>query len=64
MPSKPKSRQQLAKEYQREIARLQRAREKLYKQALRALKVKDDGYAYDYLMNDQCGYSFFLEGLK
>ena len=53
MPSKPKSRQQLAKEYQRQIAKLQREREKLYKQALRALKVKDDGYAYDYLMNDQ-----------
>ncbi len=64
MPSKPKSRQQLAKEYQRQIAKLQREREKLYKQALRALKVEDDGYAYDYLMNDQGGHSTFLEGLK
>lgn len=60
----PKTRLAIAKGYQREIAKLQKEREKLYKKALRELKVKDDNYAWDYLFNDQQGTSRFLEGLR
>ena len=54
----------IAKEFQRQIAKLQREREKLFKKAVRTLKVVNDNYAWDYFMNDQCGYSTFLERLK
>lgn len=62
-PSKPKSRVAIAKDFQRQIAKLEAEQAKLYKQALRTLKIKDTGYSWDYFYNDMQGYSSFLESL-
>jgi len=59
-----KSRVVVAKEYQRQIAKLQAERERLYARALKALKVPDDNQAWDFLMGNQGGYNVFLEKLK
>lgn len=60
---KTKTKAQIAKRFQRQIAKLEAEQAKLYKQALRALKIKDTGYSFDYFMNDMQGYSSFLESL-
>lgn len=54
----------IAKQYQREIAKLQRERERLYKQALRELKLEDTNLAFDWFFNDQQGHNSFTESLK
>jgi hypothetical protein len=54
----------VAREYRRQIAKLQAEREHLYLKALVALKVVDDNYAWDYLMDNQCGFSTFEERLR
>ena len=64
VPVVPGSRATIAKGYQREIAKLQTQREKLYARALRTLKVKDDNSAFDYFFNDQQGLNSFTEGLE
>jgi mRNA-degrading endonuclease RelE of RelBE toxin-antitoxin system len=61
---KTNERVKIAKAFQKQINKLQREREKLFTKALRTLKVPDTNQAWDYLMNDQQGYSTFLEGLK
>jgi len=50
-----RSRLAIAKEYQRQIAKLQREREKLYARALRELKMKDNNLTFDWFFNDQQG---------
>ena len=54
---------QVARAYQRQIAKLQREREKLYLEALHKLKIPATNAAFDYFMNDQQGYSAFEESL-
>lgn len=55
----------VARDFQRQIAKLQAERERLYRKALRALKVEDNNAAWDYLMGNQCGYnSTFKESSK
>ena len=61
---KKPTRLQIAKGYQREMAKLQTERDKIYARALRTLKVKDDNSAFDYFFNDQQGFNSFAEGLK
>ena len=61
---KTETKAQIAKRFQRQIAKLEAEQAKLYKQALRTLKIKDTGYSWDYFYNDQQGCSSFLEGLK
>ena len=61
---KIRTRLQVAREYRRQIAKLQAEREQLYLKALVALKVVDDNYAWDYLMDNQCGFSTFEERLR
>lgn len=60
----PTTRLKLAKQYQRKIAKLQRERERLYKQALRELKLLDTTLAFDWFFNDQQGHNSFTESLK
>ena len=57
---KKHTRLQVAKEYQRSIAKLQRERERLYVKALRELKVHDTNLAFDWFFNDQQGQGEFL----
>ena len=57
---KKHTRLQVAKEYQRSIAKLQRERERLYAKALRELKVHDTNLAFDWFFNDQQGQGEFL----
>ena len=64
MKKKKKSRLATAREYQRQIAKLQHERERLYKQALRELKLEDTNLAFDWFFNDQQGHNSFTESLK
>ena len=57
---KKHTRLQVAKEYQRSIAKLQRERERLYAKALRELKTLDTNLAFDWFFNDQQGQGEFL----
>lgn len=59
-----KTKVQLAKECQLQIAKLKDEQDKLYAKALRTLKIKDTIEAWDWFFNDQQGHSSFLEGLK
>ncbi len=61
---KTKTKAQIAKDFQRQIAKLEAEQAKLYKQALRTLKMPDTAIAFDYFYNDPQGYNTFLEGLK
>jgi hypothetical protein len=61
---KTKSRLAIAKEYQRQIAKLQRERERLYRKAVRTLKFADTNQAFDWFFNDQQGTGGFLEVLR
>ncbi len=58
------SKAEIAKDFQKQIAKLEAEQEKLYKKALHTLKVEDTGYSWDYFFNNMPGYSSFLEGLK
>lgn len=55
------TRMKVARAYQKQIAKLQREREKLYRKALRELKVQDNNDAWYWFFNDQQGISFFAE---
>lgn len=59
-----KTRMQIAKDFQAQIAKLEAEQEKLYKKALRTLQIKDTGYSWDYFYNNISGYSSFLEELR
>jgi hypothetical protein len=54
----------VARQFKQRIAKLQHEREKLFKQALRKLKIPDTNLAWDYFMNDLVGYSSLEEGMK
>ena len=49
------TRLQTAREFQREIAYLQRERDKIYKKALKELKIADTNLAWNWFFNDQQG---------
>ena len=59
-----RSKAEIARDYQKQIAELEAMQEKLYRKALRALKVPDTAQAFDFMYNNQNGYSSWLEGLK
>lgn len=59
VPKRTKSRLAIAKGYQREIAKLQKEREKLYAKALKELKIADTHWAWDWFFNDQQGQGVF-----
>jgi mRNA-degrading endonuclease RelE of RelBE toxin-antitoxin system len=61
---KPKTRVAVAKDFQKQIYKLEREQERLYKKALRTLKMLDTNMAFDYFYNNQTGYNEFEEGLK
>lgn len=54
----------VAKDYQKQIAKLQREREKLYAKALKELKINDTNLSFDWFFNDQSGIGEFVEKLK
>lgn len=54
------TRLQIAKDYQRRIAKLQREREKLYAKALRELNMVDRSLTWDWFFNDQSGHGEFV----
>ena len=53
------TRLQIAKQYQRKIAGLQKERDKLYAKALKELKIADTHWAFDWFFNDQQGQGAF-----
>jgi hypothetical protein len=59
-PPPTTSRLSLAKAYQKQIADLEKEQEKLYKKALKALKLEDTTSAFDWFYNDQVGCSSFV----
>jgi mRNA-degrading endonuclease RelE of RelBE toxin-antitoxin system len=61
---KPKTRVAVAKDFQKQIYKLEREQDRLYKRALRTLRVPDTAAAFDYFYNNQTGYNEFEEGLK
>ena len=57
-------RKQYARTVRREMNKLQAQRDKLYAQAIKRLKVVDDGYTFDYFYNMPSeGFSTFEETL-
>jgi hypothetical protein len=60
----PVSRLAIARDFQKQIAKLQTEREKLYAKAIKKLKLKDNSEVFDWFFNDQQGTSKFVEGLK
>lgn len=58
---KTKNRLAVAREYQRQIAKLQAEREKLYRKALRELCMSDTNLAFDWFFNNPSGYGEFVE---
>ena len=58
------TRVQIAKDYQKQIAKLEREQNKLYAKAIKTLKVPDTTNAFDWFYNDQQGFSTFLGGLN
>jgi hypothetical protein len=55
---------QIAKQYQRKIAGLQKERDNLYTEALKNLKMPDTNTAFDWLYGNQTGHGAFTESLK
>ena len=55
-----RSRLAIAKDFQRQIAKLQREREKLYAKALRELDMVDRSLTWDWFFNDQSGHGEFV----
>lgn len=55
---------QIARAYKKQIAGLQRERERLYYKALKELRMLDTISASEYFFHDQVGYSSFEEGLR
>lgn len=54
----------IARRYKKQMAKLQRERDRLYAKALKEVGRPDTTNAYDYFYNDQVGFSSFEEDLR
>lgn len=62
--AKISERLKIARQFKKQMADLEKQRDRLYIQAIRKLKVADTTTAFDWFYNDQVGFNSFEESLK
>ena len=62
--AKISERLKIARQFKKQMADLEKQRDKLFVQAIRKLNVLDTTTAFEYFYNDQVGFNSFEESLK